>query len=260
MGRNGDEENVHRAVETIQILQSMYSLPGESELSPDTHEFLSHWSETPQDGEVSPLAPRQLELTINLELDGSEEHILQVSAEIPLHIGHPTLTPKQPVWLSKGEFDGLINSGGEAPNSPDILDDIVHQLEELKSMTERISMSKNDYESTPNEEGAEQVERVWFWFPSLSSKEKRRDLVDYALENSLTGFIVAGKSSYVNLLLSHTVGKPGLLCVEGSGKKVDQYMADIKSRSWSDIPAYQKKVCLHRGSAWVLSSSTRGLS
>jgi len=39
-------------------------------------------------------------------------------------------------------------------------------------------------------------------------------------------------------------GKPGLLCVEGCGKEVDRYMSRIKSESWSDIPPFQKKVCL----------------
>lgn len=70
--------------------------------------------------------------------------------------------------------------------------------------------------------------RVWFFFPSLSTKEKRNDLVMYARERKMTGFVLAGK--------------PGLLCVEGPIDVIDEYMAAIKSQSWSDIPSYQKKV------------------
>ena len=39
-----------------------------------------------------------------------------------------------------------------------------------------------------------------------------------------------------------TPGKPALLCLEGDGDAVGQYMSDIKSISWSDIPPFQKKV------------------
>jgi hypothetical protein len=37
------------------------------------------------------------------------------------------------------------------------------------------------------------LQRVWFWFPSLSSKEKRRDLITFGEEHLLSGFLLAGK-------------------------------------------------------------------
>lgn len=70
--------------------------------------------------------------------------------------------------------------------------------------------------------------RVWFYFPSLSTREKRDDLVNHAPSYSLTGFVLAGK--------------PGVLCLEGSSKNVDSYMRYIKTESWGDIPSHQKKV------------------
>jgi hypothetical protein len=41
-----------------------------------------------------------------------------------------------------------------------------------------------------------------------------------------------------------SLGKPGLLCLEGESRAVERYMAAIKSESWSDIPPHQKKVSL----------------
>ncbi|GAA5869318.1 hypothetical protein JCM3774_004205 [Rhodotorula dairenensis] len=81
----------------------------------------------------------------------------------------------------------------------------------------------------PDRDGADREEyRVWFYFPSLSSREKRDDMVNWAPEYNLTGFVLAGK--------------PALLCVEGTESNVQAYLSDIKANSWADIPSFQKKV------------------
>jgi len=70
--------------------------------------------------------------------------------------------------------------------------------------------------------------RVWCYLPSLSSKEKREDLIIYAQQYNLTGFI--------------TPGKPGLVCVEGAEYSVNNYFSDIRTKSWSDLPPAHKKM------------------
>ncbi|GAA5952336.1 hypothetical protein JCM3765_001946 [Sporobolomyces pararoseus] len=70
--------------------------------------------------------------------------------------------------------------------------------------------------------------RVWLWFPSLSTREKRDDIVNWASDYDLTGFVLAGK--------------PAVMCLEGTENNIQDYMADIKSNSWADIPSFQKKV------------------
>lgn len=72
------------------------------------------------------------------------------------------------------------------------------------------------------------IVRVWFYFQSLSTREKRNDIVNYAASYSLTGFVLAGK--------------PGVLCLEGASADIDAYMKFIKTHSWGDIPSHQKKV------------------
>jgi hypothetical protein len=107
------------------------------------------------------------------------------------------------------------------------------------------TQEQTQVEVAEEDAGDEALQRVWFWFPSLSTKEKRRDLVDYAPRYGLTGFVLAGehiRTENVQADGFRSPGKPGLLCLEGDARKVDQYMSAIKSESWSDIPSYQKKV------------------
>ena len=60
------------------------------------------------------------------------------------------------------------------------------------------------------------LNRTWFYFPSISTRAKRDDIVRYAPGYGLTGFLLAGK--------------PGILCLEGPGHAVDEYMSFIKKR------------------------------
>lgn len=75
------------------------------------------------------------------------------------------------------------------------------------------------------------VLRTWHLLPSLSTKEKRLDMVRYAqsCRPPMTGIVLAGK--------------PGLVILEHpSSATIDAYWSDIKSKSWADIPSSHKKV------------------
>ena len=93
------------------------------------------------------------------------------------------------------------------------------------------TLSYTQKKKKEKEEGTEETDRVvrvWYYFPSLSTKEKRKDLVEYAKGYKITGWVVAGK--------------PGVMCLEGTEKGIGGYMNDIKNISWADIPANNKKV------------------
>jgi hypothetical protein len=82
--------------------------------------------------------------------------------------------------------------------------------------------------------------RVWFWLQSLSTKSKRDDIVNWAPEYHLTGFVLAGEylvSLTSSFLLTFTpiTGKPGILCLEGKSSSINNYMSEIKSVSWSGM-------------------------
>ncbi|OCF44125.1 hypothetical protein I317_02079 [Kwoniella heveanensis CBS 569] len=150
---------------------------------------------------------------------------------------------KQPSWLSRNLYETITDSirsiAIDDEPSEYLLSTVEEVRESLKSaylgakrdQEPQLQLQSNgsgrskgewayDAETTP-------IDRVWFWFPTLSTREKRDDLVNYANEMALTGFVLAGK--------------PALLCVEGPGYMVDKYMSRIKSESWSDIPSNHKK-------------------
>ncbi|WWD16403.1 hypothetical protein CI109_100829 [Kwoniella shandongensis] len=238
------DELIETQLSTLQLLLSMYPLSSELSLSPSTSTFLDDPSSFPP--------PIALEADLHLPLDEHSDStdITVDDGEMVLHIllplqsndsdsnsdsdrqGRAIVRPRQPTWLSRAHYSDLLSNippqeiGTEA--SEYILSTIEHVRSALIDLRPSTSTSGV---KTPNEE-KEMVqlpeERVWFWFPTLSTREKRDDIVRYAEEVGLTGFVLAGK--------------PALLCVEGHGPTIDKYMSRIKSESWADIPAFQKKV------------------
>ncbi|KAL0242129.1 hypothetical protein I308_105758 [Cryptococcus tetragattii IND107] len=239
---------VQTQLSTLQILISMY--PSETTLPPSTAALVEAFELGEEDGIE---APESLEAELSIKVDEEREEEIGVvislrTTDVDLE-NHPPNTqvagdveptpqihvrPKQPTWLSNSSYTTLLSSLFPLPlegeGSEYILTSIEHIRESLLPLLSKEGIEESDGQGKKQEvkkdEGPEQ--RVWFWFPMLSTKEKRNDIVQYAEEMGLTGFVLAGK--------------PALLCVEGPGLTVERYMSRIKSESWSDIPSYQKKV------------------
>lgn len=98
------------------------------------------------------------------------------------------------------------------------------------------------------------VFRTWHHLVSLSTKEKRQDLVSYAMATTqgtppqpLTGFVLAGKPGLVVLEYPLPCDDDGdaaarATAIRDATSTIDSYWSSIKSRSWADIPAGHKKV------------------
>lgn len=130
---------------------------------------------------------------------------------------------QQPSWLNRAATSQLQDA---APEGEDLLSTIEHVKEAAaraheESLQSRITSTASATDSGP-------LVRVWFYFPSISTRSKRDDFIKFAPAYNLTGFLYAGK--------------PGLLCVEGGSQSIDEYMRFIKTESWGDIPAHHKKV------------------
>jgi hypothetical protein len=108
---------------------------------------------------------------------------------------------RQPYWLTRAEWEQV------RAIPPSTEDDLVveYLLETMDLIRGRVSgLAKYqtieedtkpiiDIGGPSTAKPKSCLQRVWFWFPSLSSKEKRRDLITYAEEHLLTGFLLAGK-------------------------------------------------------------------
>ncbi|KAI9927414.1 hypothetical protein MW887_003026 [Aspergillus wentii] len=215
---------------TIDLLTAMFPSEGELEIPTSTTqcvEKLRAWCEDPSSTMPSGI-PENILLAVRLPIAGGEK-VIQVNISIPLQCEDvgieqpPTLSYslRQPEWMSKAEVTRM----GAAMPRDDVLEAFEYVQEEaLRFLENQQSLAS---ENAPSKKSGPIV-RVWFYFPSLSTRAKRDDMVNNAPGYSLTGFVLAGK--------------PGVLCLEGASTDIDDYMSFIKTHSWGDIPSHQKKV------------------
>ena len=130
---------------------------------------------------------------------------------------------QQPNWMSKAATSQLT---ADIPEDEDLLGTIEFIREAAVEYLANIETKDMTLDTDTVNSGP--LVRVWFYFPSISTRSKRDDFIKYAPSYQLTGFLYAGK--------------PGLLCVEGGSQSIDDYMKFIKTESWGDIPAHHKKV------------------
>jgi hypothetical protein len=212
---------------TIDLIMAMFPSPGELEISTYSVKCISdmqQWCTEPKKGSIA--IPTDISFALHLSIDDGS-HSVQINVSVPLQSTElDSLEPpplkyslRQPSWMSKAEVTELTTSMPQ--------DDIFSALEYIRE--EAIRFVKVDLiNASNNVEDNGPIIRVWFYFPSLSTRDKRDDLVNHAPGYRLTGFVLAGK--------------PGVLCLEGLSTDIDAYMKFIKTNSWGDIPSYQKKV------------------
>lgn len=215
------------ALSALQLLAAMYPLDGELVLGDSAAAALAACEAGDEPVLSSPL---ELVVRIPIDDDAGPDVTRRVELTVSLLLDAPVkISVRQPPFLSRGAYADLAAALPIAPEHESASDTVMTAIETVRSTASTLAVTEEPADPVPDvvvDDGA--LERVWFWFPSLSTREKRRDLVEYAATYRLTGFVLAGK--------------PGLLCLEGGGKAVDRYMAAIKSESWGDIPSYQKKV------------------
>jgi hypothetical protein len=145
--------------------------------------------------------------------------------EIPEDAPHVKVRIQQPLWLSRAATNQLIS---DIPEGEDVLGTIEHLKDAATQILEKETSDINTSNIGSSSNCTIPLARVWFYFPSISTRSKRDDFIIHAPSYSLTGFLYAGK--------------PGLLCAEGASTDIDDYMKFIKTESWGDIPAHHKKV------------------
>jgi hypothetical protein len=183
---------VEYQLSNISLLQSMYPESSELEVSPHC---LSDYM-TLEANPLSSVSSNQLELLHTTSIDQGE---LGLIITLPLDQSRVEMNMRQPSWLTRVEWEQVR----ELPPSVEGELVVEYLLETMDLIRRRVSElpkyqaveedTKPDLTTTQKPKSC--LQRVWFWFPSLSSKEKRRDLIDFAEEHLLTGFLLAGKSN-----------------------------------------------------------------
>lgn len=218
----------------VELIRAMYPTEASDSPTDEMVERLRSWCESsdPPGGGGALPSRFSFDMTIPLNAEGSEalSPEIQISIAVPLTSTGPDITEappltyslRQPVWMSRAE---LAELGSGMPAG-----DVLGAFDYIQENAPRYlhNSSQSGQEAPQPDKDAGPLMRVWFYFPSLSTREKRKDLVSYTTAYDLTGFVLAGK--------------PGVLCLEGSSGNIDGYMNAIKNESWGDIPSHQKKV------------------
>ncbi|KAI8613603.1 hypothetical protein BC830DRAFT_1170119 [Chytriomyces sp. MP71] len=191
----------------------------------------------------------QVSITVRSASDSGTELCVRVRITLPMQACDPDASGKLSVdvayeaWLSRAQHAELqavaqaalgehaARDASEAAMA--VLDAVRDALSSCHStsthpgptLDARIPAMETNTSEPQND-----LKRYWFLLISLSTREKRNDLVAWAPSFRLTGFVLAGK--------------PALVVCEGLPKDIDAYMADIKTLSWADVPSHQKKITL----------------
>lgn len=220
----------------IDLLMAMYPTEGSVAMSDFAKANLERLREAVAEDSASNPHSKLHDIDLLLELEiasgrgDAPVRVAQLSITIPIqHQGDATeeapparVRLQQPPWMSKAEVNRLMDG---LPSD----DDLFATIEDITTAVSAYLAQVPAQEAAGTSRSrTEALTRVWFYFPSISTRAKRDDLVNHAPSYGLTGFLLAGK--------------PGILCLEGGSQAVDDYMKFIKTESWGDIPAHHKKV------------------
>ncbi|GKT90655.1 DUF1115 domain protein [Colletotrichum tofieldiae] len=229
---------VEHQIGQIDLLTAMYPTEEEVTIEKESEQVLPVVTATPTIIHQTPQATILLTLTVAEQEDSSSPKTLQLDISVPFsHEAEtaPEEAPRikvrirQPAWLSRAataQLNARIPEGEEDLFSTiEVVKDAAAEYLEQAKLAEAESLNSGGGNGGGD---GEPLVRVWFYFPSISTRSKRDDFIINAPGYNLTGFLYAGK--------------PGLLCLEGGSQKIDDYMKFIKTESWGDIPAHHKKV------------------
>ncbi|KAI4713585.1 hypothetical protein J4E89_001032 [Alternaria sp. Ai002NY15] len=220
----------------VELLLAMY--PDEITLDENSQGILDILRDTDDArsrsaAKYTPVIPVILDLPVstpNEESPNSRTLRLDIGVPFAFRGDKPPLDPptvkvrvQQPQWMNKAATSRLTS---DIPEDEDLLSKIEYIREAAVEYLTEIETTELGPDLTAVDAGP--LVRVWFYFPSISTRSKRDDFIKFAPSYQLTGFLYAGK--------------PGLLCVEGGSQNIDDYMKYIKTESWGDIPAHHKKV------------------
>jgi hypothetical protein len=229
----------------VDLLLAMYASDGAATISNEQADLVERLRAWCEGDDEDPPAFTEHAVTVLLAVSASDEadsrDKLYLEINVPLWweqgestTAHDAAEPprvrvriqQQPAWMSKAEATQLND---EIPDE-DVLT-IIEHVKEAASQSlaaTRIAADSSATKPSTSSSTSQPLVRAWFYFPSISTRSKRDDLINYAPSYGLTGFLLAGK--------------PGVLCLEGGAQAIDDYMKFIKTESWGDIPPQHKKV------------------
>ncbi|KAI8835802.1 hypothetical protein BJ741DRAFT_606988, partial [Chytriomyces cf. hyalinus JEL632] len=240
-------EVLEEALTTIEVLRSMHEPMDEFHILHPSNLSTVSVLDTDTLSQIRDQDGGQVELCIDIRnssiSDTDTRNTTCLMITIPLSDEHRhsgfSLSVRHETWMSREVHARLqracVGDGVDSLDWSEIALNAIQALREeqcdlLKEMQDTDDTEQMSEEATIQTQDAEPLQRCWFLLISLSTPSKRDELVAWAPQYNLSGFVLAGK--------------PGLVCLEGARKDIDAYMSEIKSVSWADVPSHQKKISL----------------
>ncbi|XP_012971694.1 RWD domain-containing protein 2B [Mesocricetus auratus] len=209
----------------LDLLASMF--PGENELTVNDQLALAELKDCIEKRTMEGRSS-QVYFTINMNLDFSEEAGEMFSMSCILPFKYPTVLPEITVRsasLSRSQQTQL-NTDLIAYLQKNCLGDVC-----ILNATDWLREHASDYVSrdtspSPAKESPAQPEdltltRLWIYSHHIYNKCKRKNILEWAKELSLSGFSMPGK--------------PGVVCVEGPQSACEEFWSRLRKLNWKRI-------------------------
>lgn len=219
-------ECLRKQLEEYELLQSMYSNPGEfqtdnSHLIDEIQEFL--------DGKRTRVTEKldyRLKLQLNEKLKIELSVILSQyypTHEQPMLIIRTDSLKKHQEKEIKNAIENYIEN--DVDKSEPYMFQVITWLQDNIDEIVQIPIASNEDSSCNN---YVEMKRVWLWSHHIYSKIKRHDIMRLTKDYDLKGFMWSGK--------------PGVICFEGTSDNVDDVVKIVKSWQWQKIKTVKIEV------------------
>ncbi|KAG5674646.1 hypothetical protein PVAND_004600 [Polypedilum vanderplanki] len=213
---------LRKQLEEYELLQSMYSNPGEFKVDnpfiiSDIQDYL-----TGKRGRVHEKLDYRIKLQltekIKMELSVLLSQSYSRSHEQPMLIIRTDSLSKQQEKAVKIAIENFIETEVDKtePYMFQIISFLQNNIEELVK-----TPIKNEKKEEEEKNESEEFKRVWLWSHHIYSKIKRQDIMKLSKDYDLNGFMWPGK--------------PGVICFEGTQANVDEVVKIVKGWQWQKL-------------------------
>jgi len=216
-------ENYEMQISEVEILQSMFSGPGELDIDPGLIHEVVDWVNDDNKAKLERM-PSPIDFCVKISSSNNNVEVV-----ITLPPEYPKILPE--IYVRSNELSRanqtLINEDiGEYLENETIPEEpsVVAVISWLQEHSENYFIKQNLNPSPvqkPQDLTSGKFSRYWIYSHHIYSKNKRKNIVDLALELGLSGFCMSGK--------------PGIICVEGRLEHVAEWWAVVRNWNWKKI-------------------------
>nr|XP_033796536.1 RWD domain-containing protein 2B isoform X2 [Geotrypetes seraphini]XP_033796537.1 RWD domain-containing protein 2B isoform X2 [Geotrypetes seraphini]XP_033796538.1 RWD domain-containing protein 2B isoform X2 [Geotrypetes seraphini] len=219
-------EEAEAQLSELELLSSMF--PAEAEFVVTDHLALAELRDCVEKQTSFVLSSKiHFIITIKLEIPNVGEEILSVSCAYPFNypVAPPEIIVRSPslIRTQQAELNSDLCTYLKNTCSGDVC--ILSATEWIKDHAalyfskEHLPSSQSDTSTVASKDAI--FTRLWIYSHHIYNKQKRKNILDWAKELSLSGFSMPGK--------------PGVICVEGLQRTCEEFWARIRRLTWQRI-------------------------